>query len=324
MINKTKGTTQMKLNLDNLTKFDIKNPNHRKLYELFMDFSPYTQTFITNPIWMTEGKYYLATLDHETILFLKKSQMYGKDIIYAITKPTILTNDPNRQNQETLIYKALQEQLDFQLTDLDLEYLSISPEAKKETLYTEFTYKLTDYNNLEGKDYLKWRKVMNKVDQEYKPKFFDLNKSTPFTLQTHLMQILDSWKQDRSKYVANFTDWYIKNLRHITNGLVILIYTNEGKPYSYSISQRVDNQIYFLDEKSDRDQTPLRNQARFHHIKTLEFFAEQTNKQDLIMTSGIGDKEYTHNEHTYNLNEHKRSLRPHRELKIYKIRHKND
>ena len=314
----------MKLNLDNLTKFDIKNPEHQKLYQLFMDFSPYTQTFITNPIWMTEGKYYLATLDHETILFLKKSQMYGKDIIYAITRPTILTNDPNRQNQETLIYKALQEQMDFQLTDLDLEYLNIPNDVKKETLYTEFTYKLTDYNNLEGKDYLKWRKVMNKVDQEYKPKFFDLNKSTPFTLQTHLMQILDSWKQDRSKYVANFTDWYIKNLRHITNGLVILIYTNEGKPYSYSISQRVDNQIYFLDEKSDRDQTPLRNQARFHHIKTLEFFADQTNKQDLIMTSGIGDKEYTHNDHTYNLNEHKRSLRPHRELKIYKIRHKND
>ena len=317
----------MQLNLNNLTKFDIKNLEHYKLYELFMNYSPYTQTFITNPIWMTEGKYYFTNIDQETILFLKKSQMYGKDIIYAITKPTILTSYGDKESirdQEISIYKNLQRFIDFQLTDLDLGYLNISQDIKKETLYTEFTYKLTDYNNLEGKDYLKWRKVMNKVDQEYKPKFFDLNKSIPFTLQIHLMQILDSWKQDRSKYVANFTDWYIKNLRHITNGLVILIYTNEGKPYSYSISQKVKDQIYFLDEKSDRDQTPLRNQARFHHIKTLEFFANQTNKQNLIMTSGIGDKEYTHNEHTYNLDEHKRSLRPHRELKIYKIRHKND
>lgn len=297
---------------DKLEKFDISK--HSKELNELISLRPYIVTFITNPVWLSKGKYYIHR-DKGFYTLCKKSQMYGKQIVYALHPP--FSKDANLDTEKAY-YTELSKEVDFQLSSLDVEFLGLP--TPKEALHSEFIYKASNYpDGLPGKDFIRWRKVYNTIQSDQYTIELHANK-VPFQLPSKMLQVISSWKDDRKKYVANFTEWYVSNLRALDNFLVVAIMNKSKQIVSFSISQRIGNQIYFLDEKAHRNLPPLRNQARVQHTEALKYWAKESNNPDILMTSGIGDKKYTHEEHTYDLNEHKRSLKPHLEVTIYKVR----
>lgn len=303
-----------------MIKFEEK---HIETLEHFISKRKYPQTFVLNPIWLVKGPYFIKQHDETFWTIFKQAQMYGKQIVYGLGPPICVeeTSDLTcRNRREFLAFNAMKRQYDFQLTDLDLRYLKVPDSVKKEKVFTEFLYHNPRYGDLPGKEFLRWRQALNKVQSDYKLEVY--HNKFPFWLQGQMLQLVKGWKDHRSKYVGKYTDWYVQNFKKLKDVAVVCIFNRHGNQLvSFSISQNINGYIYFLDEKANRNIPPLRNGVRVHHIETLRHWERVLGISDFYMNSGIGSERYSNDKgKEFDLDEAKRALKPIQEVNIYKVR----
>jgi hypothetical protein len=277
-----------------LVKIDLRDCRY---FESLISSRPYPTTFVMNPIWLAKGPYFTHS-ESGFLVIVKKSQMFGRKIIYALGSPIFLGggSSEKRRRQEARAFHRLRKRLDFQLTDYEVEFLECCG-VRKQKISREFLYRNQDYRQLSGRRWSRWRQVLNRVEKEYETRVF--HNELPLTLQVQMKGVLKSWKVDRLNQVGRHSRWYIDHMAELEDYLVLCFYDKAGDLTSFTTSQNIGGYIYILDEKASRSVKPLRNGARAHHLLTETRKVECSTS---IVTSApwgpAGRSTFTKQEHT--------------------------
>lgn len=276
----------------------------------------YCQLFCTNPIWLAKGPFYF-TVERDVLYLYKKTQIFGNVVFYHMGHP--LTVNGDKATESHLTRSMLDDGVDFSLSSSQLKYLGI-PDGlyRLDKTGPEYVYHSDTYGDLTGGNWKSWRQSIKKCQETLQIKIFtknNLSKATPA-----INQILDKWKSHRDKFIGRHSNWYVDNAKNLNNPMV-MVFTYNNVPVCFTISQLIGSTIYFLDEKTVRDELPNSfTISKAYHIFCIKYWQKVSGIQSLHMTSGTGEKEYKHDGKTFDLDKHKALLKPNSIEEVYKVR----
>lgn len=300
----------------NLNKITFDNINKIIPYLTKHDTTP--RAWFNNPLDLIHNEFYYHHIhDTDTILIFKDKLHYGKRILYLMTLPK--SNTLTTEQIYTLT-EQINQYFDIVLPDQELPQNLAKPTTEKP--YHEFIYHTSTYpDNLPGQDFKLWRKAYNKLlsnDIQIEAKF-----NQPSLLQINrINQLYQLWANQRNnKGIARHHKWYttpnLTQIYHKTN-LPTLFITyfdkQQNQPLAYDISLKLGNTVYFLDGKINKQHPLSQDIDRALHITQIRKWQNELMKQnlpqDFYINTGLGDKPYTQDGKTYDLDQHKKLLRP--------------
>jgi len=272
--------------------------------------------FFMNPIALYKAGFYYKEVNACLCVF-KRKNMYGKIIVYLVGAPYHIHG--NKLIEDKTLFE-ISEEYDVTLTQSEINYFNLS--TSSEQPFWEFIYKSSDYpNDLPGKNWKMWRKSINQLDSTITKVDYHTS-NVPLLTKNKVLKLMEEWKQERNnKGIANHSKWYVTEYTKSDNTLLIAYYMN-SKLVAYDISILLGNTVYFLDGKISRDSNVNSNLDRAFHLTAIRKWKSILNK-DFYVNTGLGDKPYTQDGHTYDLDQHKQLLRPHLRSTFYKIRKGN-
>ena len=302
------------MNRDNFTPFTPEN-TQGLLSKYINNFSrPLPNNWFLNPINLYNGSYKYFESD-DCLTIFKDKLMYGKPVTYLVGAPYHYTGD---KETELCLLKHIASGYDIALPDYELQYYGIKSSSEKP--YWEFIYKASDYTeDMGGKKNKMWRKSINHmVDAQIKVSFF--TGALPFLASNNINQLMSEWKSERKKQgVANHSRWYLPSINQ-TKAKLVILYKLGNKPIAYDYSVLVGNTVYFLDGKISRHESVPDDLDRAFHITAINEWAKILGHRDFFINTGLGDKPYTQDGKVYDLDQHKKLLRPHIISNYNKIR----
>ena len=271
------------------------------------------KAWFNNPLDLIHNEFYYHHIhDTDTILIFKDKLHYGKRILYLMTLPksnTLTTPE---------IY-ALTEQINqhFDIVLPDQELPNTLTKQTSEKPYHEFIYHTSSYlDNLPGQDFKLWRKAYNKL---LSGQILIQSAFTRPTLiqRSHIQTLYTLWSQQRNnKGIARHHKWYtpdqLTKLYQTTKSDILFVTyfdKEQNKPLAYDISLKLGNTVYFLDGKIDKSNPLSKDIDRALHIKQIRLW-QLNSDNDFYINTGLGDKPYTQDGKTYDLDQHKKLLRP--------------
>ena len=294
----------------NLQKITLDNIN--KIIPYLNQTTP--KAWFNNPLDLIHNEFYYHHIhDTDTILIFKDKLHYGKRILYLMTLPK--SNTLTTEQIYTLT-EQINQHFDIVLPDQELPNTLTKQTSEKP--YHEFIYHTSSYpDNLPGQDFKLWRKAYNKLlsGQILIQSAF----TRPTLLQrSHIQTLYTLWSQQRNnKGIARHHKWYtpdqLNKLYQTTKSDILFITyfdKEQNKPLAYDISLRLGNTVYFLDGKIDKSNPLAKDIDRALHIKQIRLWQLNSDKPDFYINTGLGDKPYTQDGKTYDLDQHKKLLRP--------------
>ena len=271
------------------------------------------KAWFNNPLDLIHNEFYYHHIhDTDTILIFKDKLHYGKRILYLMTLPK--SNTLTTPEIYTLT-EQINQHFDIVLPDQELPQNLAKPTTEKP--YHEFIYHTSTYpDNLPGQDFKLWRKAYNKL---LSGQILIQSAFTRPTLiqRSHIQTLYTLWSQQRNnKGIARHHKWYtpdqLNKLYQTTNQdfLFITYFDKEqNKPLAYDISLKLGNTVYFLDGKIDKSNPLAKDIDRALHITQIRLW-QLNSDNDFYINTGLGDKPYTQDGKTYDLDQHKKLLRP--------------
>lgn len=284
-----------------MTKIDLQ---HQELIHSYLREQSFPLQFILNITWLAKGPYKFIEED-ETLMIFKDSQMYGKPVQYMVSAPMVKNGDLNKVKEKLNKYLP---KFRCALTNYELEMLGLDS-SKFEKKYGEYLYHSKDYETLAGKDWASWRNAINKAKELFDISYYYTK--FPFTLSNSLSKLITEWKEHRGKYIGKHVTWYADTFKELNFCMVQTFKDKQtGRVVCYTISQKIGDTVFFLDEKTTRHGIPNSlSISKAYHYLCISWWKEFT-KSDFYFNSGLGEKPYEHNGKTFDLNQHKDILRP--------------
>lgn len=293
----------------NLQKITFDNIN--KIIPYLNQTTP--KAWFNNPLDLIHNEFYYHHIQQtDTILIFKDKLHYGKRILYLMTLPK--SNTLTTPEIYTLT-KQINQHFDIVLPDQELPQNLTKPTTEKP--YHEFIYHTSSYpDNLPGQDFKLWRKAYNKL---LSGQILIQSAFTRPTLiqRSHIQTLYTLWSQQRNnKGIARHHKWYtpdqLTKLYQTTNQDILFITyfdKEHNKPLAYDISLKLGNTVYFLDGKIDKSNPLAKDIDRALHIKQIRLW-QLNSDNDFYINTGLGDKPYTQDGKIYDLDQHKKLLRP--------------
>ena len=276
------------------------------------------KAWFNNPLDLIHNEFYYHHIQQtDTILIFKDKLHYGKRILYLMTLPKSNTLTTSEIYELT---EQINQHFDIVLPDQELPNTLIKQTSEKP--YHEFIYHTSSYpDNLPGQDFKLWRKAYNKL---LSGQILIQSAFTRPTLiqRSHIQTLYTLWSQQRNnKGIARHHKWYtsdqLNKLYQTTNQDILFITyfdKEQNKPLAYDISLKLGNTVYFLDGKINKQHPLAQDIDRALHIKQIRTWQNELMKQnlpqDFYINTGLGDKPYTQDGKTYDLDQHKKLLRP--------------
>ena len=276
------------------------------------------KAWFNNPLDLIHNEFYYHHIQQtDTILIFKDKLHYGKRILYLMTLPK--SNTLTTPEIYTLT-EQINQHFDIVLPDQELPQNLAKPTTEKP--YHEFIYHTSTYpDNLPGQDFKLWRKAYNKL---LSGQILIQSAFTRPTLiqRSHIQTLYTLWSQQRNnKGIARHHKWYtpdqLNKLYQTTNQDILFITyfdKEQNKPLAYDVSLKLGNTVYFLDGKIDKSNPLSKDIDRALHITQIRTWQNELMKQnlpqDFYINTGLGDKPYTQDGKTYDLDQHKKLLRP--------------
>lgn len=272
------------------------------------------KAWFNNPLDLIHNEFYYHHIPQtDTILIFKDKLHYGKRILYLMTLPK--SNTLTTPEIYTLT-EQINQHFDIVLPDQELPNTLTKQTSEKP--YHEFIYHTSSYpDNLPGQDFKLWRKAYNKL---LSGQILIQSAFTRPTLiqRSHIQTLYTLWSQQRNnKGIARHHKWYTPdqlNKLYQTTKSDILFVTyfdkEQNKPLAYDISLKLGNTVYFLDGKIDKSNPLSKDIDRALHIKQIRLWQLNSDDHEFYINTGLGDKPYTQDGKTYDLDQHKKLLRP--------------
>lgn len=272
--------------------------------------------FVLAPLWLSKGPYMMEE-NGNSLTIIKSTQMYNNKVEYLVSAPIVRGNSI-QSTKDVLNARLTQYNADLTNKEMDFYGISYKPSQRK---YNEFVYDSESYANLAGKDWASWRQVIGKSDSLFTVEYY--TDKIPFTFKSKLSGLYEEWIRHRSKHVGKHTKWFRENLHLMHNMMAMAIYTKDKKHLlSFSVSQYAGGTVFFLDEKTTKSYNHIPNSfsiSKLYHLLCIQYWRDRLG-HPFHLQSGLGDKPYTQDGKTFDLDKHKYILRPTDPLmEIYKF-----
>lgn len=286
----------------------ISTKNYDKIYSYSCSRKEINQ-FWHDQGWLISSVYYLYEIK-DRVLYIYRDIPYNKTAFFLAIPPMTLDLDYEKEYNSML--SILKSGISIRFSDEHLELYKDFDinKLKKELVQTEYVYYSDDYSpeTLAGKKGSHYRNAVNWFKKNgYKWYWVQ---DDPFSGTREFLgaarKVTKEWakkKVDGSKF------YHLNKFKNLINARALILKDSNGIIQGWNVSQQIGNTVMYASEKF----LPVyHRQLKAIHLKLAEFWRNELG-YDVYMNKGasVGLK---------GMEQAKKSVRPNKELKIWKVK----